>query len=95
MDKQQILKKLTSRKLWLTIAAFLASISTSITGVATDNTVIAGIGIGCAIISAAIYAAAEAYVDASAQFANATYINKNITASSTDKALVKSQMEEV
>lgn len=56
--------KLTSRKFWITVAAMLASIATSITGMHTDNTTITAIGMICMVISSAIYAGAEAYVDA-------------------------------
>ena len=56
--------KLTSRKFWITVAAMLASIATSITGMHTDNTTICVIGMICTVISSAIYAGAEAYVDA-------------------------------
>ena len=56
--------KLTSRKFWITVAAMLASIATSIAGMNTDNTAIAVIGMICTVISSAIYAGAEAYVDA-------------------------------
>lgn len=56
--------KLTSRKFWITVAAMLASIATSITGMHTDNTAVTVIGMICMVISSAIYAGAEAYVDA-------------------------------
>ena len=56
--------KLTSRKFWITVAAMLASIATSITGMHTDNTTICAIGMICMVVSSAIYAGAEAYVDA-------------------------------
>lgn len=55
--------KLTSRKFWLCVAAFLASIGTSIAGIQSGNATIATTGTVCTIISAAIYAAAEAAVD--------------------------------
>ncbi len=58
--------KLKSRKFWLAVAAFLASIGTSLAGLHSDNTTIAAIGIIAATLSAAIYAAAEAYVDGKA-----------------------------
>lgn len=58
-----MIKKLTSRKFWLCAAAFLGSIGTSIAGLHSDNEAIAAIGIVCAVISAAIYSAAEAYID--------------------------------
>lgn len=57
-------RKITSRKFWLCVAAFLASIAASITGLQSNNEIVATIGIVCSVISAAIYAAAEAYVDA-------------------------------
>ena len=58
--------KLTSRKFLLSLAAFLASLATSITGITTENQTITIIGTVCGILSAAIYAACEAYVDARA-----------------------------
>lgn len=58
--------KFTSRKFWLSVAAFLASFGTGITGVATDNQIVTIIGMVCTVLSAAIYAAAEAYVDGKA-----------------------------
>jgi len=60
------MEKLKSRKFWISVAAFLASVATSIAGLATDNTTVAIVGTVCGILSAAIYAAAEAYVDAKA-----------------------------
>ena len=60
-----IKRKLGSRKFWICVAAFLGSIGTSIAGIATSSELIAGVGIVCATLSAAIYAAAEAYVDSS------------------------------
>lgn len=58
--------KLCSRKFWICVAAFLASIATSIGGLQTGNETVATVGIVCGIISAAIYAFCEAWVDASA-----------------------------
>ena len=58
--------KLTSRKFWICVAAFLASIATSIAGLATSNTTVAAIGTICGILSAAIYAFCEAWVDGKA-----------------------------
>lgn len=58
--------RLKSRKFWISVAAFLASIGTSVAGLHSDNTVVASVGIIAAILSAAIYAAAEAYVDGKA-----------------------------
>lgn len=58
--------KLTSRKFWICVAAMLASIASSIAGLATDNDVIATVGIVCGIVSAALYAFCEAWVDSKA-----------------------------
>lgn len=58
--------KLTSRKFWICVAAMLASIATSISGLATQNEVIVAIGTVAGIASAAIYAFCEAWVDARA-----------------------------
>ncbi len=58
--------KITSRKFWISVAAFLASVATSIAGLATENTTVAIVGTVCGILSAAMYAAAEAYVDGKA-----------------------------
>ena len=94
--KQELLTKLKSRKFWLTVAAFLASIATSITGLATANTALAEAGIICGVLSTAIYAAAEAYVDASANNANTTTTTttKQVSATSTDKTLVQKVMND-
>lgn len=60
------MNKLTSRKFWLCVAAFLASVATSIGGLHSGNETVATVGIVCGIASAAIYAFCEAWVDASA-----------------------------
>lgn len=59
-------KKLTSRKFWICVAAFLGSIAASIAGLATSNQIVASVGIVCGILSAAIYAFCEAWVDGKA-----------------------------
>ncbi len=56
--------KLTSRKFWLSTAAFLGSIAVSVSGIQTGNETVTTIGVVCGVLSAAIYAACEAYVDA-------------------------------
>lgn len=58
--------KLTSRKFWICVAAMLASIATSIAGMTTDNQTVLTIGTVCGVLSAAIYAFCEAYVDGKA-----------------------------
>lgn len=58
--------KLTSRKFWICVAAFLASVATSISGITTSNQTVTIIGTICGILSAAIYAFCEAWVDGKA-----------------------------
>ena len=58
--------KLKSRKFWICVAAFLGSVATSIAGLYTSNQTVIIIGTVCGILSAAIYAACEAYVDGKA-----------------------------
>lgn len=60
------MEKLTSRKFWVCVAAFLASVATSIAGITTDNQTVLIIGTVCGVLSAAIYAFCEAWVDAKA-----------------------------
>ena len=64
--KNDLINKITSRKFWICVAAFLGSVATSISGIATGNQTIATIGVIAGVLSAAIYAAAEAYIDAKA-----------------------------
>lgn len=59
-------QKLSSRKFWICVAAFLGSIATSIAGIYTSNEVVTIIGTVCGILSAAIYAFCEAWVDGKA-----------------------------
>lgn len=58
------MRHFSSRKFLLSAAAFLGSVAASIAGIATDNQTITTIGIVCGVLSAAIYAACEAYIDA-------------------------------
>lgn len=74
---ETMIRKLTSRKLWICVAAFLASVATSVTGLQSNNQIVASIGIVCSIISAAIYASAEAYVDAARKETNPEEANTN------------------
>ena len=61
--------KWASRKFWISVAAFLGSIAASIAGIVTQEKWITITGIVCGMLSAAIYAAVEAYTDG----ANATH----------------------
>ena len=59
-------EKLASRKFWICVAAFLASIATSIAGLVNANQTITIVGTVAGILSAAIYAFCEAWVDGKA-----------------------------
>lgn len=69
------MEKLKSRKFWICVAAFLASIGTSIAGIHSNNETITSIGTVCTIFSAAIYAFAEAWVDGKAASGD-VYVNE-------------------
>lgn len=73
--------KLSSRKFWLAIAAFLGSIGTSIYGMNTNNEIVQIVGIICAVVSTAVYSACEAYVDGE----NSTHTNVNIPSESVEE----------
>lgn len=60
------MSKYLSRKFLVCMAAFLASVATSISGISTENQTVTIIGTICGIISAAIYAFCEAWVDGKA-----------------------------
>lgn len=60
------MEKLKSRKFWICVAAMLASIATSIAGLATSSEAVSIVGTVCGIVSAAIYAFCEAWVDGKA-----------------------------
>ena len=66
--------KLTSRKFILAVAAFLGSVAMSIAGLYTSNQTVAIVGTVCGILSAALYAFAEAYVDGKAASNTSTFI---------------------
>ena len=60
------MNKLTSRKFWICVAAFLASLGMSIAGLRSDNQIVAAIGTISTILATAIYAFCEAWVDSAA-----------------------------
>ncbi len=59
-------EKLKSRKFWITVAAVLASLGTTVGGIISGNETLAIVASICTALSAAIYAGAEAYVDGKA-----------------------------
>lgn len=85
--------KLTSRKFWISVAAFLASLGTSIAGLASSEPIVITVGIACTVLSAAIYAGAEAYVDGASAAANTS--SKVISASSNSNNIVQNALAPV
>lgn len=84
------MNKWTSRKFWISVAAFLTSIATSISGLAIDDYRVTIIGVVCSILSAAIYAAAEAYVDGASIKASTT--QKVITATTNSREVAQAAL---
>lgn len=85
-----MLQKLTSRKFWICAAAFLASLGTGITGLASGHDSLAIVGGICMVLSGAIYAACEAYVDGASikSSQSITSTQTTISATSGDKTVV-------
>lgn len=84
------MNKLTSRKFLISLAAFLASIATSISGLAIADHTVTIVGIVCGILSAAIYAACEAYIDGASVSSSTT--SKVITATTDDKIVARAAL---
>ena len=57
--------KLTSRKFWMSVGAFLSSASATIAGLGTDNQNLIIAGVICSVLSSGIYSMCEAWADAS------------------------------
>lgn len=83
----EIIRKLTSRKFWMAVAAFLGSIGGSITGMATGQEWLAVAGLVCSVLSVAIGAGCEAYVDGKREASTVT--STNISASTSSKDVVE------
>lgn len=88
--------KLKSRKFWVSVAAFLGSIGTSIAGIVTGEKWITVVGTVCAMLSAAIYAAVEAYCDANCGDIIDTddVVPKKVTSTFTDGSKVVTEYAE-
>lgn len=84
MNKDDFIRKITSRKFLIAAAAFLAALGAGLSGVADPN--VCAI---CMAVSAAIYAACEAYVDGAAAKANQTVNTTAVTATSTSQKVVE------
>lgn len=94
MTKEEIISKLTSCKFWLALAAALASLAASCDAIGKMGeepvyAAVAVVGLVCAAISAAVYAAAEAYTDAARAMTDTKQTTTTISASSTGTAANK------
>lgn len=85
--QETLIRKLASRKFLLSVAAFLAALGAGLSGVASPETCVVMMA-----VSAALYAACEAYADgAAAKAVQQVYtesVTKAVTATSADKATV-------
>ncbi len=80
------MEKFKSRKFLMALAAFLASLGTGITGLCTGNEAVAMTGGILCVVSSAIYAFCEAYVDgASVKSETSTYV-ENVSVQSSAKS---------
>lgn len=73
------MEKLTSRKFWICVAAFLGSLGTGISGIVVGNQTLAIVGSVLCVLSASIYAFCEAWVDSKAVDKPAEYFIEDIT----------------
>lgn len=85
MKGNNIIGKLTSRKFWLAVAAFLAAFGMGVAGIMPPEWCAV-----CMAVSAGIYAACEAYVDGAAAKANQTISTTSVSATSTSQKVVES-----
>ena len=79
-------EKLQSRKFWVCVAAFLASLGTGISGLASGHETVAICGGVCVVVSTAIYASCEACTDVTS--IKTTTTSTSINVSSGDKTVV-------
>lgn len=86
---QEFLNKLTSRKFWLSAAAFLGAFAAGITGVVVGDFDLTGTALVCGALSAGFYAAAEGFVDGNREASNTTSTNTNFNASANNADIVK------
>ena len=96
MSKQDFIRKVTSRKFLLSLAAFITVFCTGVAGVMPPEWCAVGMA-----LSAGIYAACEAYVDGQRESANQTVKTSNATVTATsasqkvvEKALSKESSNE-
>ena len=83
--------KLASRKFWMSVAAFLGSIAASIAGIVTSEKWVTITGVICGMLSAAIYAAVEAYTDG----ANASQTIEHIVVKDDKEEIVPDEEGEI
>ena len=87
MSREDLIRKLSSRKLWLSAAAFLATFFTGVAGVLPPEWCTVGMA-----LSAGIYVAGEAYVDGKSAGASQTISTTSVSASATSQKVVESAL---
>lgn len=90
MTKEDVMRKLTSRKFWLATAAMLGTVSVGLAGVVEPKT--------CAIIAVAsmgIYSFCEAYVDGKRCEASQSNITTVFEAKTVDKDTVQTYLASI
>ena len=96
MEKIDWAQKLTSRKLWVSVGVALGSISAGIAALGHPSEFVAGIGIGCGIISATImavaYQNAEGGIDRERIKSETKMTQTTIQASVVDKNTVEKML---
>ena len=95
MSKQDFIRKVTSRKFLLSLAAFITVFCTGVAGVLPPEWCAVGMA-----LSAGIYAACEAYVDGQAAGANgmtqvySESVSKMVTATSASQKVVEKALSQ-
>ncbi|MBQ9000278.1 MAG: hypothetical protein IJ087_00295 [Eggerthellaceae bacterium] len=84
MTRNDFIRKITSRKFLLSLAAFIAVFCTGVAGVMPPEWCAVGMA-----LSAGIYAACEAYVDGKSAGASQTISTTSVSASATSQKVVE------
>lgn len=86
---QEFIRKVTSRKFLVAVAAFLVSVGTGISGLVVGNYDLAIAGGIMVVVGTGIYQACEAYVDGQSAKSSVSTTTTTIAASSTSAEIVK------
>ena len=84
MNKDEIIRKVVSRKFLLSVAAFLTAFFSGVTGILPPEQCAIGMA-----LSAGIYAFCEAYVDGQREKSSQTVSTTSVTATSASQKVVE------